>query len=71
MQESNLVMNFKDSVDGDYKIRLKDPKADLSPLEVRSAMQTIIDDSIFESKGNDLKEIKSAVVVTTNRKELI
>jgi hypothetical protein len=52
-------------------ITVQEPKIDLTPAEVQSAMQTIIDKNVFASTGGALVTISAARVISRDVTPLI
>ena len=61
-----LVMTFKTTDDKKVSISVDNPREDLSEYEIKSAMELIIDKSIFSPNGEDLAALVSAKVVQTD-----
>jgi hypothetical protein len=64
-------MDFKTESGKKIRLSVDDAKEDLSKENVQAAMQTIIDEDIFEPSSGKLVGIVSAQVVTTDVDELI
>ena len=66
MQETKtLVMYFIDGAGSKTSISVENPKNDLIPQEVQSAMEDLISDGVLlGTKGTSLVEIHSAQIVT-------
>ncbi|WP_195962583.1 DUF2922 domain-containing protein [Clostridium tyrobutyricum] len=65
-----LVMNFLNGNGEKASIRLSDVKDGVTDVEVKAAMDIIIAQNIFESKGADLVQKDSARIVDTATTEL-
>lgn len=50
-------------------IRVPDPRTDLTPEEIRAAMESILAGNVFESAGGDLIGIVGARIVSTDQVE--
>ena len=61
-----LVMTFKTTDDKKVSISVDSPREDLSEDEIKSAMELIIDKSIFSPNGEELAALVSAKVVQTD-----
>ena len=61
-----LVMTFKTTDDKKVSISVDNPREDLSENEIKSAMELIIDKSIFSPNGEELAALFSAKVVQTD-----
>lgn len=60
-----LVMYFIDGAGSKTSISVEDPRLDLSPREVQTAMESLISDGVLlGTKGTSLVEIHSAHIVT-------
>jgi hypothetical protein len=70
MEKTKLEMDFLDSLNKVVKISLDDPRTDLVPSEIQSAMENIIAQNIFTSKDGDLVAVGGARVITTSINEL-
>lgn len=70
MEKTKLEMNFLDSLNKVTKLSLDDPKTDLVPSEIQSAMENIIAQNIFASKGSDFVAVGGARVITTSINEI-
>ena len=61
-----LVMTFKTTDDKKVSISVDNPREDLSENEIKSAMELIIDKSIFSPNGEEIAALVSAKVVQTD-----
>ena len=61
-----LVITFKTTYDKKVSISVDNPREDLSENEIKSAMELIIDKSIFSPNGEELAALVSAKVVQTD-----
>ena len=61
-----LVMTFKTTEDKKVSISVDNPREDLSEDEIKTAMELIIDKSIFSPNGEELAALVSAKVVQTD-----
>lgn len=66
----SLVMNFLTEEGKKTSVRISNVKEDITDLEVKTAMETIIAKNIFTTKNGDLKAIDSAHVQDTSVEEL-
>lgn len=66
-----LLMTFITAQGGQTSLTLDAPKDDLTEAEVRTVMENIISNNIFNSTKGDLTGVKAAEVVTTTREVLI
>ena len=70
MDKTRLEMDFLDALDKVTKISIDDPRMDLIPTEIETAMQSIITHNIFASKDGDFVAVGKARVVTTSVNEM-
>lgn len=68
-KSQKLEMIFKDTDGTSSKISVDDPKSDLTEETVRSAMNAIIDASVFETSSGELKRAVGASIITTTEDE--
>lgn len=61
--ETTLVLTFLDAEGKERNIRVDDPRADLTPTEVETAMNSIVTKAIFA--GAAFVSAKEAKIVTT------
>lgn len=66
---TKLVMSFRSAEGGTVSYSLDDPLEDLTSAQVTGFMNELIDADVFDIKGG-LREIKSAELITTVKKEL-
>lgn len=71
MEKRKLEMEFLNNLNKKHVISIDDPKLDLTPVEVQSAMKSIISENIFMVSGGDLAEVVEARVVTTTVNKLM
>lgn len=60
-----LVLVFLDTEGKERLIKIEDPKADLTPLEVETVMNTVITKAIF-----NLVSASKAYIVTTTKEDI-
>jgi hypothetical protein len=65
-----LEMVFKNEGQKNFSISLNDPRADLTPAEVKTAMETVLEKNIFKTGGGDVIEVTSARIVDKTITEL-
>jgi len=70
MEKTKLEMDFLDDLKKVTKISLDNPRVDLVPSEIQSAMESIINHNIFASRDGDLVSVGGARVITTNVNEM-
>nr|WP_300092635.1 DUF2922 domain-containing protein [Sedimentibacter sp.] len=66
-----LVMTFLTAQGTNTSLSLDEPKDGLTEAEVRTVMQSIITQNVFNTTKGDLTEIKSAEIITTTEEILI
>lgn len=66
-----LTMSFLTSMGGQSSFALDEPKLGLTEAQVRSAMQTVISNNLFNSDKGDLTGVKAAEIITTTKEVLI
>ena len=66
-----LVMSFLTAQGATSSMTVDEPKEALTEAEVRTVMESIIAQNIFNTSKGDLAEIKSAEVITTTEEILI
>lgn len=65
-----LQLSFLDIAGRRMTISLLDPREDLTPAEVQTAMQTIIDKDVFASSRGSLAQIDAAQIVSREITEI-
>ena len=70
MIKTRLEMEFKDIEGKKFSISLDDPREDLTEIEVKTAMDQVVDKNIFFTKEGDVVETVGARIVTTTVEEL-
>lgn len=71
MEKTKLEMEFLNALNRKYTISIDDPKLDLTPEDVETAMEAIITENVFVVSEADLAEIVEARIVTTTVNQLI
>ena len=66
MNKTQLEMEFLDTGDKKFIIRLENPREDLTEAEVAQSMADIIRENIFVSGSLDLEKANAARLVTTS-----
>jgi hypothetical protein len=66
-----LSMTFATALGSTSSLSLDEPRTDITEEEVRTVMQSIITENIFNTSSGDLTEIKSAEIITTTTETLI
>lgn len=70
-ETKTLQMTFANEDNGRVTISILDPRDDLVPAEVETAMNEIITGNIFESTGGDLISVVGARIISRAVTELI
>ena len=70
METSRLEMTFINEADTTMKVSIDNPRADITDIEVKAAMDNIVAKNIFDSTGGDLVAVAGARIVSTNVQEL-
>lgn len=65
-----LVMTFRNAAGKTITLSLADPRADVTALEVTTAMDAIIAGNVFTSSGGDLVSKDRAAIIDTTENEL-
>ncbi|MDF2948978.1 MAG: hypothetical protein K0R07_1004 [Sedimentibacter sp.] len=66
-----LVMIFKNAEGKSSTLTVEEPKAGLTDAEVRTVMDAIIAQNVFNTNGGDLVTVKSAEIISTTEEILI
>lgn len=66
-----LLMSFITAQGGQSSLTLDAPKDGLTETEVRTVMEAIITNNIFNTSNGDLAGVKAAEIVTTTKEILI
>jgi len=64
-----LQLNFRTGLGREFRISLENPKEDLTSAQVLGAMNTIINNNVFNVEGG-LAEALSASIVSTQREQI-
>lgn len=70
MEKSKLELIFKNNEDKKITLSVDDPKADLTGLEVKTAMDTLVAKNIFAYDGGGMVATVGARLVTTTVEDL-
>jgi len=65
-----LLMSFRNADGNRVSLSVDDPRDNITDAEVKAAMQTVLTQNIFDSKGVDLVEIVDATIVETTKTDL-
>lgn len=71
MEKIKLDMEFLNTLGKKFVISINDPRGDLTPTEVQTAMETIISGNVFVASMADLAEVVEARIVTTTVNKLM
>ena len=71
MEKSKLEMEFKDEMGKKFTISIDDPREDLTEMEVRAAMNEIVNRNIFFTAAGDVVATEGARFITTTIEELV
>jgi len=66
-----LVMSFATAQGATSSMTIDDPKDTLTQVEVRTVMESIIAQNVFNTSKGNLAEIKAAEIITTTEEILI
>lgn len=66
-----LVMSFATTLGGTASLTMDEPKVGLTQAEVRTAMDKVVLENLFNSSTGDITEVKSAEIITTTTETLI
>lgn len=67
--ETRLVMTFSNTLGRKISLFVTDPRANLTELEIKAAMDLIIEKNIFEPNGADIISAVDAKIVQTETTE--
>lgn len=65
-----LEMVFENTEGKNARVSMPDPREDLTPQEVKTAMDTIVAGNIFKTAGGDMVKILGARIVSREVEEL-
>ncbi|MDO5718655.1 MAG: DUF2922 domain-containing protein [Tissierellia bacterium] len=65
MIKTVLELKFKDAADGNFVIRIDDPKEDLDDEKISMAMRNILNQDIFSNKNLDITGTAGARKIRT------
>jgi hypothetical protein len=71
MEKTKLEMEFLSSANKKFIIGIDEPRENLTPEEVQTAMEAIIAENVFKSSEADLTEVVGARLVTTRVDKLM
>ena len=66
-----LIMSFVTSLGGTSTMSLDEPKVGLTEAEVRTLMDLVITNNMFNTNSGNLTGVKAAEIVTTTTDTLI
>ncbi|MFS8540594.1 MAG: DUF2922 domain-containing protein [Tissierellales bacterium] len=70
MEKSILEMEFLDSQGKKFKITIDEPREDLTEMEIRAAMDEIVQKNVFFTSTGDIVAVSGARYVRTLVEEL-
>ena len=70
MASKKLYMSFKSSSDATLSLVIDDPREDLTALEVKAAMDAIINTDVLGSKKGKITSVHAAKIVEQTVTEL-
>jgi len=70
MADTRLEMVFKNQLDKTTRLSIDSPRADVTEVEIRTAMDDIVARNLFNSTGGDLVSVVGARIITTDIQEL-
>ncbi len=70
MQKAVLELEFLDSQGKKFKLTVDEPRDDLTEMEIRTAMEGIVQRDVFFSTTGDIVAIAGARFITTTVEEL-
>ena len=65
METNKLILEFLDTSNKKFLITIDNPRSDLDPTEVKTAMESIVSDNVFTSADGELVGLGEARLVTT------
>ena len=65
-----LLMSFRNADGNQVSLSIDDPRADVTDVEVKAAMQMVLDENIFTSNGGELVAIVDATIIETTKTDL-
>lgn len=70
MIKSKLEMEFKDIGGKKFSLSLDNPREDLTDVDIKAAMDEVVDKNIFFTKEGDIVETVGARIVVTEIEEI-
>ena len=64
MEVTTLLLHFINQAGKKFTLGLEKPKDNLTPLDIRGVMETIIEKNVIPTTGGDLVTVHSAQLVT-------
>lgn len=71
MIKSKLEMEFKDIAGKKFSLSLESPREDLTEIDIKEAMDEVVNKNIFSTKEGDIVETVGARIVTTEIEEIM
>jgi|LSQX01.2.fsa_nt_gb hypothetical protein len=66
-----LVLRFRSADGKTFNLNVPNPREDLTEVEVRAAMEDIIDADIFSASGSSLAAVIEAYITDLTRTEVV
>ena len=70
MGKSKLELEFKDEGGKKFSLSLDEPREDVADIEVKEAMDSIIEKDIFHTPNGDIVLSVAARIITTTVEEI-
>ena len=69
--DTDLCLVFKNAAGKRFNLKIEEPKSDLTKAEIDAAMQTVIDNNVFNTSGGDIVEAVEGSLNTTTHKPIV
>ncbi|MFA5525116.1 MAG: DUF2922 domain-containing protein [Tissierellales bacterium] len=70
MAKKRLEMVFKNQKDKNSRLSLDNPREDVTEVDIKGTMDTIVASNIFDTADGDLVAVVSARIVSTDVQEI-
>ena len=70
MDKQKLEMDFLDQFGKRFRLGIDQPREDVDEIMIGTAMETVLNENIFQSNEGDLVEIEAARIITTSIMEI-
>ncbi|HHV38343.1 MAG TPA: DUF2922 domain-containing protein [Tepidimicrobium sp.] len=70
MERAKLEMDFLDQGGKKFKLTVDEPREDITEVEVRAAMDAVVERNIFHTAAGDIVDPVGARIITTAVQEL-